>query len=402
MKRRIMAGVAVFLALAGLAGAQIQVVKTGANKAGLSLEGLKGDGSGAAQTFLRVLASDLERAGWFTLVEADRAGIVVDGRVVADARLTAEPRALVRASGRLALQRAFTGGADAAGARRLAHEVADALVEALTGQRGIAGTRLVFVGRVDGQMDLYQCDADGGNLTRLTRDGALCYAPNWFPDGRRLAYTSYRGGYPDVYRLDLDAGRWDRLVSFPGLNTGAVIAPDGGSMAIILSKDGNPELYVVNLRSRELTRLTRTRHATEASPAWSPDGREIAFVSDRAGAPNIYVIARAGGEPRRLTYQGNENVSPDWGPDGRIAHVSRRQGRYQIAVIPAAGGNPEVITADGADYEDPTWAPDGRHIAAGRTVNYVSGICVLDTLGDAPIILPLRQGHWRAPAWSPK
>jgi len=186
------------------------------------------------------------------------------------------------------------------------------------------------------------------------------------------------------------------------VNAGAAISPDGRLMALTLSKDGNPELYIKNLGSGKLTRLTKTGTAAEASPTWSPDGKKIAFVSDSSGSPQIYIVSSRGGKARRVTHRGNENVSPDWGPDGRIAFSSKRSGRYQICVMDPERHTEEQLTSDYVDHEQPSWAPDGRHIAYARTEGYVSDVYILDTMGDAPLRLTRLKGNWYAPAWSPK
>jgi TolB protein len=173
-------------------------------------------------------------------------------------------------------------------------------------------------------------------------------------------------------------------------------------MVLTLSKDGNPDLYVMDLRSRNLTRLTRTQHAAEASPTWSPDGRQIAFVSDRSGSPHVYTVSVRGGRQQRITFQGRENVTPDWGPDGRLVCSSRRSGRYQVCVVDPREGSEEQVTSDYVDHESPSWAPDARHIVYTRTEGHASDVYVLDTLGDPPIRLTTLQGDWHSPDWSPR
>ena len=183
---------------------------------------------------------------------------------------------------------------------------------------------------------------------------------------------------------------------------GARIAPNGRQMALVLSKDGNPEIYVMNLADRRLTRLTKTRMASEASPAWSPDGRQLVYVSDRAGSPQLYVMDIGSGKERRLTFQGQENVAPDWGPDGRIACSTRMGGRYQLSLINPASGSQEILNSGGFDDEDPSWAPDGRHIVFTRGGQGQSDVYVLDVLGDPPVRLTRSGGSWKSPAWSPR
>jgi TolB protein len=156
----------------------------------------------------------------------------------------------------------------------------------------------------------------------------------------------------------------------------------------------------MDLRTRRLTRLTKTGQAAEASPNWSPDGRQIVFVSDRVGRPHLYVLSSHGGQEKRLTFRGRENVAPSWGPDGRIAYSSRREGRYHICVTDPRTGADTQLTSDYVDHEDPSWAADGRHIVYTRTEGYRSDVYVLDTMGDPQVRLTRLQGDWYSPAWS--
>ena len=261
--------------------------------------------------------------------------------------------------------------------------------------------------RRDGQAieDLYVCDYDGHNLTRITADGAPIVGPRWSPDGRSIYFTSYRLGYPAVFVADVASRRVAKLASFRGLSTGAVPSPaDPGKVALILSHQGNPELYVMDTRTRALTRLTETRLAAEASPAWSPDGTRICYVSDRSGSPQLYVVDVATRQSRRLTLRGGENVQPDWGPRG-IVFATKRGAPYRIALIdPDRGeGSTRFLTPLNEQFESPSWAPDGRHVVTSRTQGRRASVWVLDAVeGGAEPYSPFSGGgaDWLNPAWS--
>ncbi|MBU1910540.1 MAG: Tol-Pal system beta propeller repeat protein TolB, partial [Verrucomicrobia bacterium] len=156
-----------------------------------------------------------------------------------------------------------------------------------------------------------------------------------------------------------------------------------------------------NMAGGQLTRLTTSPQAAEASPCWSPDGNRIVYVSDQPGTPQLYTISRSGGRPQRLTSRGLENVAPDWGANGWIAFASKVGGRYQICIMNPDTQEIRQLTADGADYEDPSWAPDGRHIACARTAGYRSAIYLVDTMGDPPLPLLNTSGDWFSPSWAP-
>ncbi len=383
------------------ANAQIVITKPAGEKINITLAPLTADQDPASALFMRTLRDNLNRSGWFQVTGAGQAEVAVSGQVQRRRdRLTVQCRATGTANRREFMAQSYHH--EAADARRLAHRVADDIVQAVTGRPGIASTRLAFVGRTDQAAELFIADADGEGMRQLTRDNNIAVRPRWGPTGNVLTYTAYLRRFPDVFWIDLDSGQRRILANHSGLNSGGVISPDGNEMAVVLSKDGNPELYVQHLRTGRLTRLTNTPHANEASPSWSPDGREIVYVSDPGGRPQLYILSRDGGRPRRVTTRGS-NVSPDWGPNGLIAFSSRIGGQYQIALLdPQTEHIRHLPMPDGADYEDPSWAPNGRHIACARRENFRSQIYILDTAGDAPVRLTTQRGNWYSPAWSPQ
>ncbi len=380
------------------AWSQVVVVKKAGEKTSLDLSGFSSGGDAAAQTFRQVLEADLMRSGWFTRAPAGGGEFAVQGS--AQPGVQVQCRVLNRGTSQTRLAKSYNSPPE--GARRLAHRVADDIVEAITGRRGIASGRLAVVGNRTGKKEIYLCDADGSGLIQLTHDNNVSIGPNWGPGGKQLVYTSYLKGFPDVYLVDVASGNRQRIAAYPGLNTGATFSPDGRDVALILSRDGNPELYLKSLSSGQLTRLTQTPHAAEASPSFSPDGSQIVYVSDQAGVgrPQLYIISRNGGAARRLTGRGSQNVAPDWGPNGLITYSSLTGGKFQVCVMDPSGGEPRQITSDWADWEDPTWASDGRHIVCSRTQNYHSKLYLLDTLGDPPVALADFQGDWYSPAWA--
>ena len=378
-------------------GRVIGIDKEGAGRTSLTLTGLTHDDSAAARSFMGALANDLTQSGLFSVKPTG--GVTVTGT----AAMRGNTFELSYEVTNTATRRRYESDRAAVspdGAKRLAHRVADRIVEAVTGEKGIAATRILLVGSRQAGKDLYVASPDGSDLQQLTRDGKPCLSPSWFPDGKQIVYTSMHRGFPDVYRIDLVGGKRSAMVKYPGINAGADISPDGKLMAVTLSKDGNPELYVKDLRTDKLTRLTTTKYAAEASPTWSPDGRKIAFVSDASGRPQVYIIDRRGGKPKRVAYVGREAVAPDWGPDGRIIYASRIQGRYQLVVWNPATGKEVQLTSDYVDHEDPSWAPNARHVAFSRTERYQSEVYVLDTIESTQLLLTRLQGDWYSPAWS--
>lgn len=378
--------------------AQVRVVKSADRKITIDLSGLRTATDAASQTFIKTLEKDLRLSGWFDPVRGG-GEIRLNGTTTSSGSDTKTSGQVIRLNDQTTLlSKSYSGQP-----RVIAHRMADDIVQAVTGHKGIASMRIVLVGNRTGKKELYLCDSDGGEVRQLTGEGRIAIGPNWGPDGNSIVYTSYMRDFPDICRIDLNRNQRTSLANYSGLNTGASISPDGKDLALILSKDGNPELYIKNIRSGKLTRLTNSPRAAEASPDWSPDGSQLVYASDQGGTgrPQLYIISREGGTPRRISNRGTENVAPDWGSNGLIACASRSGGQYVIAVIQPSSGQMSYLVSDGADYEDPSWAPDGRHIVAARSIKYQSSIYLLDTVSDRPVALLQGSGSWYSPDCSP-
>lgn len=385
--------------------AQVRVIKPMNEVSRLDMALFKSQSGGASERFRRTLESDLTRSGYFKIGNGERAEYALIGNaVLKKSTLVVRCEAYNIISKERHLRKTFKAPGNEV--RRLAHQVADEIIMALTGRPGMASSRITLVGSRTGNKELYICDADSSNLRQLTHDKTLSLSPKWGPDGRQLVYTSYRSQFPDVYLITLSGNSWKGkcIAKFPGLNACAAISPNGREVALTLSKDGNPDLFIMELGRRRLTRITHTKRAGEASPSWSPDGKKIVYVSDQSGSPQLYVVDRNGGKPIRITSSGAQNVDPDWGTNGFIAYSSLIGSLFQIFILNPATREIQQITHENASYEDPSWAPDGRHLACTRTLRYHSRVFIVDMISRSCIsLLPDSvKGDWFSPDWSPK
>lgn len=299
--------------------------------------------------------------------------------------------------------------------RMTVHRVSDTVVRWITGEPGMAASRIVFsrpVQLADGQriQELYTVDSDGENLHRLTDYRSLTLSPAWSPDGSRLAYTSYKSGVPRIYELDLETGR-ERMVEAnrPGQAITPAYSPDGNVIAFSVLGGDRSGIFTYDVkRDCCLTQLSGGSW-NDLSPTYSPDGRRIAFNSNRlgTGVPQIYVMSANGGEADLVSPyvygKGGYYTSPDWSPEGdRIAFHGRiERGRYQILVAEVEDRGRRLIqlTAEG-NNEDPSWGPDGRHIVFSGERSWGSGLFVVDAVTGR--IRGLVQGiRVNVPEWSP-
>jgi TolB protein len=302
------------------------------------------------------------------------------------------------------LHKRYTGGASDSG--RIAKRIADDVVEAFTGKRGVASTEIAFVSTRSGSPEIWVMDADGANARQATRNKSINGFPSWSPDGRSILYMSYLyNRSPHLFRLVRGGGaKAGRMLEGLDPKTPVyrgVYDPSGQRLAVVASVDGAPEIFVVDADGRNPRRLTRHK-AIDVSPTWSPDGRRIAFVSDRTGAPSIYVMDDDGGNLRRLTFGGGYNTAPAWSPDGRwIAYEVRVGGQFDIWLAdPEGQGQAPLVTHPRSD-ENPTWAPDSRKLAFHSKRSGRAEIHVVDVDGENVRQITRGGGESTAPHWGP-
>jgi TolB protein len=287
-------------------------------------------------------------------------------------------------------------------ARRLAHLMSDQVTFQLSGQPGIAHTRIAFVNNQTGKKEIYVMDYDGANVRQLTHLHSITLLPKWSPDGKWIAFNSYRAGNPDAYLIDADGQNLKELSTRQGLNTSPNWAPDGNSLAVTMSRGGDPELYLIDRGGRILRRLTYSP-GVDTSPSFSPNGQQIVFISDRAGTPEVYLMDITGANVQRLTY-GQWSDAPAWSPKGDwIAYERQRsEGRYDVYVLDPSGRNNHVISEAGARNENPSWSSDGRFIAysSDRDGNKAK-ICTMGGDGSSPHCVSTLGGESFTPSWGP-
>jgi TolB protein len=287
--------------------------------------------------------------------------------------------------------------------RITAHHFANEVVAALTGEPGIALTRVVFSRGTGDRRDLWVVDYDGENLMRLTANRTLNLCPSWRPDGEAIAFTSYHRGEQGLFLLETASGKVSGITSMQGLNLGANWSPDGKEILLSLSQSGNPEIYRITPKGDIVARLT-AMPSIEVSPAWSPGGQDVVFTSDRTGTPQLYICDRDGAGRRRLTYEGKYNESAAWSPSGQqIVYATREVELTQLVLIAATGEDRRLLTdRRWRNCEDPSWAPDSRHFVFASDRSGAFKLYVMDVLDGGVRQLTFGNEPDITPAWSPR
>ena len=188
------------------------------------------------------------------------------------------------------------------------------------------GQWLAFVGREDGEAEVYVMPAEGGPATRLTWLGSPTTVLGWTPDGAQIVLASSAGQpfrhLTPLYTVSPQGGQPEAL-------------PYGPARAISFGPDGG---VVIGRRATDLANWKRYRGGTAGDiwidrkgrgrfepllkkldsnvikPMWL--GERIYFLSDHEGVSNIYSCTPNGKDIRRHT-QHNDYYVRQPATDGR-------------------------------------------------------------------------------------
>lgn len=158
------------------------------------------------------------------------------------------------------------------------------------------GKKVVFTSLRDGDLDLYDMNADGTGVRRLTKRQGFDGGPFYSWDGRYIVYRSY---YPETER---------ELAEYRDL-----LAKD-------LMKPSRAEIFYMEADGSNPTQVTRNGHANWA-PFMHPAGRRIVFSSNLhepgTGSFSLYLVNADGTGLERITYGARFDSFPMFSRDGK-------------------------------------------------------------------------------------
>ncbi|MCX8023172.1 MAG: Tol-Pal system beta propeller repeat protein TolB [Syntrophorhabdaceae bacterium] len=244
--------------------------------------------------------------------------------------------------------------------RRLIHRLSDDIMLAITGEKGIMSSRILFVSGATNRKDIYMVDIDGFNQRKLTDFRSITLSPSVSPNNKYLAYTSYREGKPNLYIVDMERGKEVYVDREEGMKTGT--SWYGGNLFAYSHTSGKSStIYSYDVEKKTKSVIHRS-DGIATSPSFSPDGTKMVFVSDMHGSPQIFLKDLPSGTIKRLTFSGTYNTSPAFSPKGDlIAFVSKFEGALEICIMNSDGSNQRVLTNGGIN-DSPQFSPCGRYI----------------------------------------
>jgi TolB protein len=285
--------------------------------------------------------------------------------------------------------------------RRVVHRLADEIILAVTGEKGIMGSRILFVAGTRFHKELYTADIDGANPKKLTSYKSITLSPSISSDGKYLSFTSYKEGRPNLYVVDVGSNREVRSDKQEGMKLGTHWL-NKNTLGFSHTSGKYSTIYGLDVTNGTKKQLLR-KEGILASPTFSPDGSKMAFLSNMYGSPQIFLMDMASGEIKRLTYSGNYNSAPSFSPKGDlIAFVSSLEGSFEICIMNADGGNQRVLTSGaGAVNDSPSFSPCGRYIIYSSKNGSRSTINLMLFNGENQRVLKLLNGNEDQPKFMP-
>jgi TolB protein len=289
-------------------------------------------------------------------------------------------------------------------ARRIAHQVSDAIYTSLTGGSGYFDTRVAYVAesgpKANRTRRLAIMDQDGANASYLTDGTFMALTPRFSPNGQYLTYMNFADGNPQVYLLQLATGQQQRLANVGAMTFAPRFSPDGGTVAFSVEQGGSTNIYAVSAGGGQPMQLT-SGAAIDTAPSYSPDGSRLVFESDRGGSPQIYMMGAGGGNAQRVSFGEGSYSTPVWAPTGDLIAFTRQSGgQFHIGVMNPDGSGERLLYSS-YHAEGPTWAPNGRVIMFFQDPGGNDGprLMSVDIWGRAAQSLAT-ESYASDPAWS--
>lgn len=207
---------------------------------------------------------------------------------------------------------------------------------------------LGYVWGIFDSYDIFRVDADGKNLTQLTKTPGYDAEATVAKDGR-VVFTSVRDGDMDIYSMNADGSDVRRLTNAPGPDGGPFFSPDGSK---IVWRGYHPA------PGAELDQY----FAFLKRAVWKPTSLEV-FIMDRDGK-----------NQKQVTHLGKANWAPYWTPDGKRIifasnHLDPKGRNFDLFLVNLDGTRLEQVTFNDTFDGFPMFSPDGKKIVFASNRN---------------------------------
>ncbi len=174
------------------------------------------------------------------------------------------------------------------------------------------GKLLAFVGREEGDSEVYVMPAAGGSATRLTWLGSMTSVLGWTPEGDKIIFASSAGQpflrLTPLYAISPDGGQPEALPYGPA--HAITFGPDGGVALGRRASDlarwkryrggSAGDIWIDTKGSGRFKQFLKRLKSNMVNPIWLEE--RLYFLSDHEGVGNLYSATPAGKDVQRHTH----------------------------------------------------------------------------------------------------
>ncbi|HVO81846.1 MAG TPA: protein kinase [Terriglobales bacterium] len=215
------------------------------------------------------------------------------------------------------------------------------------------GRSVAFIAEVNGQRQVWVRLLSGGSPLQITHDDADHQSPRWSSDSASIIYfspSSLANGLGQVWEIPALGGTARPITSSL---VPADLSHDGRHIVYMRPGQGQFEIMTAERDGSNPQVVTRLpADFTYANLRWSPDDRRLAYESGRTFDFDVFCVPSAGGNPQRVTQDGNPQSGFAWLPDSSGVVFSSARGDT-VLYLPTM--NLWKVRLDGAGLQQVTF-----------------------------------------------
>jgi TolB protein len=178
--------------------------------------------------------------------------------------------------------------------------------------------------------DIFYHDLSTGSRRAFARYGGSNMSPAASPGGSMVAMILSKDGWTDLYDCDADGSNLKRLTKSPQDESSPCWSPDGKWICFAAKERERRTLCKVPASGGALQQIGTSGMPSPTEPDWSPDGKWIAFTAQFRSGFQICVVPAGGGTVTSLV----EGEDPSWAPNSRtLAYCRRSGGHYALSLL---------------------------------------------------------------------
>ncbi len=204
-----------------------------------------------------------------------------------------------------------------------------------------------------GNPDIFYHNLSSGQRRVFSRYAGLNTAAAASANGK-VAMILSKGGSPDVYDCNADGSGLLRLTNTREDESSPCWSPDGEWICYATKVNGRRVLQKVRATGGAAQTVPTPGTPSPSEPDWSPDGKWIAFTEQLARDFQICVVPAGGGQVVELV----AGEDPSWAPNSRTLIYARRDssGRRVLSLLDVPTKQYKDVSRIPGSNSQPSWA----------------------------------------------